>query len=276
MKKPLETSKISHKAISFFRHLKRDPSGAFRRLRGYFQDPLFLYQMGKVGSSTHRNTLQERYHVYHLHTLKDFLSKYESIHERMSNLEQRELDLITIAREPVGRKISTFFQNLVDTHYSFSFESESEAAAAGVDELLKRFHAWEEGIEEATSWYDRHFEPATGVCLYDYDFDKDRGWAIHKSGRWRMLVLRFTDIKINHVEALNYFVTTRFGDRARIDALRASNISSKKWYSERMEEFRKRLYFSTSELDLAYDSRYMRYFHTDQEIARMRSLWQVR
>ncbi len=272
----VKPSEIIHKTISFTRYLHRDPAGAIRRLRGYFRDPLFLYQMGKVGSSTHRNTLQSRYHVYHLHTLQDFIRKYEGVHKRISGLDQRELDLITIAREPVGRKVSTFFQNLVDSPYPFSFLSESEATAAGVDELLRRFHAWEDGIEEATGWYDKHFEPATGVRIFDHYFDKKKGWEIHKSGRWRMLVLRFSDVRTNHVDALNCFLTSRFGEHARIESLRSSNVSSKKWYAALMKEFRNRLDFTSDELDRAYESRYMRYFHTDREIDEMRSMWRIR
>ena len=276
MKFPLHSDLLVNKAFSFYRFVKRDPSGAIRRLRGYFRDPLFLYQMGKVGSSTHRNTLQERYHVYHLHTLEDFEKKYNGVHQRTPGLEHRNLDLITIAREPVGRKISTFFQNLVNSPYPFCFQNEAEAGAAGVDELIKRFHDWEYGIEEATGWYDKHFEPATGVCIYNHDFDKERGWSIHQDGRWRMLVLRFSDVETNHVEAINSFLVSRFGERAEIEALRSSNVSGKKWYASLMKEFRSKIDFSNYELDRAYNSTYMRHFHTEQEISSMRSIWRVR
>lgn len=272
----IPVNQIGHKAISFARFVQRDPIGSIRRLRGYFRDPLFLYQMGKVGSSTHRNTLQTQYHVYHLHTLTDFREKYEGVHKRCPGLESKELDLITIEREPIGRKISTFFQNLVASPYDYCFPAEKDAMEAGVDELLDRFHAWSGGIEEATGWYDKHFEPATGIRLFDHPFDPEVGWSIFRSGRWRVLVLRFSDIGINHVEALNYFVTERFGEAARLEGLRPSNISSRKWYGELMKEFRKKLTFSTDELDRAYDSELVRYFHTEREIDEMRRKWAVR
>lgn len=269
-------SVLAHKTISFARFLRRDPLGAIRRLRGYFKDPLFLFQMGKVGSSTHRNTLQTQYHVYHLHTLRDFNIKHESALKRMPHLANETFDLITIAREPVGRKISTFFQNLVGGSYPFRFESKQDVIEGGVDELLRRFHAWEDGIEEATEWYEKHFEPATSVNIYDHAFDRERGWTIVHAGKWRVLLLRFSDVSTNHLDALNHYLVDRFGSKARISALRSSNVSSVKWYASMMKEFRERVAFTPDELDRAYSSRYMRHFHTDEEIAAMRSLWRTR
>lgn len=266
---------ITHKAISFAQFLRRDPVGAVRRLRGYFRDPLFLFQMGKVGSSTHRNTLQTLYHVYHLHTHEDFKLKYEGVVRRTPRLADSQLDLITIAREPVGRKISTFFQNLVDSPYPFGFKTREEVFEAGVEGLLERFHAWEDGVEEATEWYDKHFAPATGVRIYDHPFDRERGWSIVNAGQWRILLLRFSDVRSNHVEALNQFLSDRFDPSVQIDELRSSNVSSVKWYAELMRDFRNRLAFDPDQLDRAYNSEYMRYFHTEKEIAEMRAMWRV-
>lgn len=266
-------SVIAHKTISFAKFLHRDPLGAMRRLRGYFRPPLFLFQMGKVGSSTHRNTLQTRYHVYHLHTLRDFRTKHEGALARRPRLANEVIDIITIAREPVGRKISTFFQNLVDSPYPFRFETRQQALDAGVDELLRRFHAWKNGIEEATGWYEMHFKPATGVDVYCHGFDREKGWSIIQEANWRILLLRFSDVRTNHIEALNHYLIGRFGPKSRIKALRPSNVSSVKWYAPMMKEFRERVVFSPEELDRAYNTQYMRHFHTKKEIAAMRLQW---
>jgi hypothetical protein len=247
-----------------------------RRLIGYFRPPLFLFQMGKVGSSTHTNTLQTLYHVYHLHTLRDFKTKYDSIHRRTPGLKEKSLDLITICREPIGRKVSAFFQNLVDSPYPFCFSSKDEALAAGTQELLDRFRAWDDGIEEATGWFDKHFEPATGIRIYDHEFDREKGWNIIRSGRWRILVLRFTDIRKNHVEALDFFVKERFGSGAAVPNLLTRNVSSEKWYADLMNDFLKRLTFTQDELDRAYHCQYSRYFHTQQELDDFRNKWHLK
>lgn len=270
-----DTKKVIHKAVSFAYFLRSDPVGALRRFKGYFHEPLFLFQMGKVGSSTHRNTLQTLYHVYHLHTLDEFRLKHEGALKRYQPTPEKPFDIITIVREPIGRKISTFFQNLVGTEYPFVFGSQDEVIDAGVDELIRRFRLWEEGVEEATEWYEKHFEPATGICIYDYPFDREKGWSLIQSGNWRILLLRFSDVNTNHLTALNRFLSEKFGEVAKISSLKSSNVSSVKWYADLMKEFRSKIEFTREELDHAYDSRFMQYFHTRGEIQVMRSKWRV-
>lgn len=273
MKHAASTSLV-HKVRSFARQFSDNPGAALRRLRGHFQDPLFLYQMGKVGSRTHQTTLEPYYRIFHIHTLAEFREKHAACARRIAGGDQ-PVDIITIAREPVGRKVSAFFQNLVGSPYRFAYRSEEEVLAAGIDELVRRFNDWRNGIREATGWYDEHFQPATGVSIYDHPFDRERGWSIIQEGRWRILVLRFSDIGSNHLEAINAFLDPRFGGRLRIDELRPCNVSGSKWYSELMREFHDRIRFDASELDEAYHSRYMRYFHSDSEIERMRSVWRA-
>ena len=262
-----------HKTKSFAQLLKHSPSEAARRLRGYFKDPVFVFQMGKVGSRTHCNTLGTRYRTFHMHTKATFAEKYNEALSFKANLERGPNDIITIMREPIGRKISAFFQNLIGDHYQFSFESEKEVLDAGVSELIQRFHSWEDGVESATEWYDKHFEPATGVNLYDHEFNHSQGWSILHSDRWRILVLRFSDINRNHLFALNHFVVERFGPKAEIDCLRNTNLSGRKYYSNLLSEFREKVVFSTEELDRAYSSTYMRHFHSEGEIEQMKSKW---
>lgn len=267
---------LAHKLISFFRHFKRDPFAALRRLFGYFRKPLFLFQMGKVGSSTHKNTLQTLFHVYHLHTLNEFQEKYAGIHSRLVRWLGDDIDLITVTREPVGRKISVFFQNLVNTGYTFSFPTIEAARSASINDLLSRFYAWEYGIEEATEWYENHFKPATGVDIYDHPFDCDQGWDVIESNGWRILILRFLDINHNHVEALNKFLSMRYGSRKRVLGLQAVNVSSKKWYSDLMREFKDQVTFSRDEMKRAYASRYSRHFYSNQELQNFRNQWRLR
>lgn len=265
------------RARSFLGHLKKDPDRAMRKLIGLFQDPLFLFQMGKVGSQTHRNTLEARYHVYHLHTRWEFERAFRPYRTRHRLGEQDSFDIITVVREPLGRKISAFFENLVNSpEYEFSFESREAVLEAGMDDLLARFHAWTDGIAEATEWYDRHFKPATGISIYEQGFDPRYGWQIFRQGRWRVLVLRFKDIGENHLEALNEFVVDRYGESARMHRLLDWNLSSRKWYAALKASFCKSVCYSESEREAAYGSRFAQYFYTEEELHKMRAKWKIR
>jgi len=257
-----------------------NPVVAGRRARGRFQDPLFVFQMGKVGSTTVEETLEARYRYYHLHDRADFYPIYERYRARRRTRGAEYFDIITATRDPLARKVSGFFQNLAvtratpDSHvHPFCFESMEAARNASMDELVARFHAWDDGISEATEWFDRHFEPATGIRIYDHGFDPEKGWQIFRDGKWRVLVLRFEDINTNHLDALNEFVVGRYGESSRIDRLWPANLSSDKWYFDRMNEFLRKIEFSDNDIDAAYATPYARYFYTDQELAGMRSKW---
>ncbi|WP_085180226.1 putative capsular polysaccharide synthesis family protein [Mycobacterium bohemicum] len=257
-----------------------NPVVAWRRTRGRFQDPLFVFQMGKVGSTTIEETLEARYRYYHLHDRADFSPIYERYRTGRRTRRAEYFDIITATRDPIARKISGFFQNLALTRstpdsdvYPFCFESEEAARNASIDELVARFHAWDDGIPEATEWFDRHFEPATGIRIYDHGFDPEKGWQIFRDGKWRVLVLRFEDINKNHLDALNEFVVGRYGQSSRIDRLWPANLSSKKWYFDRMNEFLREIKFSDDDINAAYATPYARHFYTDQELAAMRSKW---
>lgn len=256
-----------------------NPELAWRRTRGRFQDPLFVFQMGKVGSTTHEETLEARYRYFHLHHRADFCAKYEPYRVGRRGKGAEYFDIITATRDPLARKISCFFQHLAvsrenpTAEYPFCFDSVEAALNAGMDELIARFHAWDDAIPEATEWFDRHFEPATGIRIYDHGFDPEKGWQIFRDQNWRVLVLRFEDIGTNHLDALNEFVVERYGKRSRIKRLWPANLSSDKWYFDVMKEFRQKIKFSDADMDAAYCTPYARYFYTSEELASMRSKW---
>ncbi|TVS78019.1 hypothetical protein FPZ47_23160 [Mycobacterium helveticum] len=256
-----------------------NPVLAWRRTRGRFRDPLFVFQMGKVGSTTHEETLEARYRYYHLHLLENFNATYEPYRVGRRAKGAEYFDIITATRDPLARKISCFFQNLAvnqenpTAEYPFCFKSVDAALNAGMYELVDRFHAWDDGIPQATEWFDRHFEPATGIRIYDHGFDPEKGWQIFREGKWRVLVLRFEDLHKNHLDALNQFVVERYGESSRIDRLRPANLSSRKWYFDLMNEFKQKITFPDADLDAAYSTPYARYFYTDEELASMRSKW---
>lgn len=121
--------------------------------------------MGKVGSRTITNTLEARYRAFHGHTSSDFFTSLR-FYSRADDgrLNGETLDIITATRDPIGREISAFFQNITDMSHSWGVGSREEVLALGVDELIgKFFERWEAGAINTTVWFDRHFKPATGM-----------------------------------------------------------------------------------------------------------------
>ena len=58
---------LKPKLRTFGRKLISDPLWIARRITGMFHPPLFSLQMGKVGSSSIKYTIESRYRVFHCH-----------------------------------------------------------------------------------------------------------------------------------------------------------------------------------------------------------------
>jgi len=268
---------LTHKAKWFFKHLVRDPKWTIRRLIGYTKPPLFSFQMGKVGSSTVKNTLETRYHVCHCHTSEKF-KLYQKNHVR-ENFRQNQpipYDIITACRDPLGREVSAFFQNIDNLNHSYGVAHRDEILKIPIDGLIKAFfEAWGKGAANTTVWFDRHFYPATGIDIYQHPFDPANGWSIIRDGQWRVLVLRFEDINRNYLEACNAFVTERFGDNAKYKEILPANVSDGKWYGDLMREFKKQIIFKQEQISALYDSPYCKHFYSEKEISIMKSRWNI-
>lgn len=270
-------SSLVHKSSWFLKHLARDPKWAIRRLLGYFKPPLFIFQMGKVGSSTIKNTLETRYHMCHFHTQREFESYYSKFPpEKHRAKSGGYFDIITASRDPIGREVSAFFQNITNMTNSWGVGTREEVLAMPMEELIDAFfQRWDGGSINTTVWFDRHFEPTTGLDIYQYPFDPAKGWSIIREKGWRVLVVRFEDINRNYLEACNAFVSERFGEAAKYDRMLLANVSEDKWYADIMREFKALIRFTPEQIASQYESKYCRHFYSPAEIDRMKSKWKL-
>jgi hypothetical protein len=268
---------IRSKARSFCNLLLRDPKWAIRRLRGYLNPPLFIFQMGKVGSRTITNTVETRYRVCHFHTSGEF-EKYSAMFwtKKQTGESGGYIDMITATRDPIGREVSAFFQNITNMSHSWGVGSREEVLAMSAEELIgKFFERWDKGAINTTIWFDRHFKSSTGIDIYAHPFDPKTGWSIIRDGAWRVLIVRFEDINRNYLEACNAFVRQRFGESATYPALLPANMSDDKWYGPLMLDFKKNIRFTPEQIASQYESRYCRHFYSPEEIERMKAKWNV-
>ena len=229
----------------------------------------------KVGSSSIKHTIEDRYRVFHCHTQKEFEINLGIVNKRDP---AGIIDLITATRDPISREISAFFQNITALHHDYGVGSREMIIKMDVGELIRIFkERWANHprLPDTTVWFDRAFLPATGINIYDHAFDRERGWTIFRQGRWRVLVTRFADINRNYLEAINAYLGERYGADAVCTELRSANLSEKKWYSELMREFKTRITFTPGEIEELYSSPYCAHFYTPGEIEIMKSKWKT-
>lgn len=161
--------------------------------------PLLVYQMGKVGSASVYHSLRRQgvagiFHVHRLHpdhiaTLAQAEGRPWFDHEYLGQgLYQQVIrrghpvKVLTMVREPIGRNLSAFFQNL-------EAFLDRPLASYSPDELQAVFLA-RYPHQTVLDWFDIDFAPALGLNIYDIAFPQDRGWLTIQQGPLECLVLQ--------------------------------------------------------------------------------------
>lgn len=261
-----------------------------RQLRG--RQPLLIYQMGKVGSTTLLDTLRPllpEMQIYHIHVLSDAGIRQEdrnyyggkptlcskshlpsSKHLFESKFLRKQmarglegLKIITLFRDPVGREVSAFFQgNLPEA--GFRQRLGNPARVPGVVEDFWRGNAF----EFALNWFDRELKAVFGFDVYKSPFPHERGYGIYEQNGVEILAIK--------VEALNVCFRPALKEFLGVDvpALKQANVTKAKGYQELQTNFLKALTFSPEFLDEVYNDKYTTHFYTEAERQAFRTRWE--
>ncbi|MCA9563472.1 MAG: hypothetical protein KC561_08280, partial [Myxococcales bacterium] len=202
-------SSVPHRlrqALREFELYGRSWADDLRRLRapwGPTNQPVLIYQMGKVASSSIYKALSplSGLDVYHIHrialpniisvaklNLRRGLVPRVSPHagllrHRLRRAHGCPIYVISMVREPVGRNLSAFFQNVLRSREA------ADVDASSVERLRSTFlESYSHDVP--VTWFDREFRPVIGVDVYDYEFDREAGFARFDSGPYRILLMR--------------------------------------------------------------------------------------
>lgn len=246
--------------------------------------PVVIYQMGKVGSSTLLASLNETQHdypVFHIHNMsRQFLESskqsnrpIKSRHYWESYYLKKQLEshpdskwkVITIVREPVGRNISAFFQNI-----NWLFPNLNARLASGeltLDDVIEGFFSTY-NHDVPLTWFDEQLNAELGVDVFSRPFDFEQGFTLFERDGIEVLVLRLEDFNTHAADAIKQFL----GLESFV--LTKRNDGGLKSYRDVYDEFRKRVRFPVSYLDRMYDSKYAQHFYRNEELKAFRRNWE--
>jgi hypothetical protein len=169
--------------------------------------------------------------------------------------------VITLVREPIGRNISFYFQNL-----DMLWKTADAHEKVGLDRLLKeyldRFNH-----DDTLEWFDREFNPALGVNLYAHEFPHALGYLRLDTGRHEILVLRSDLDDVSKAKCLGEFLGVEG------ITLAPANVSAQKPYAEAHREFLRKVRLPEEYVNRMLDSKYARHFFSTEERAAIRSKW---
>lgn len=278
----------------------------WRKRRAYAQSdrgPILILQMGKVGSKSVQGGLKAAVRdrqIYHAHFLskertartekrrrKFFRTKRHSYLMRPwlnqfllrtfeEHKDERTWNLITLTREPVGRNISAFFENLdvVPCGSAGEFEISSDyyqidptiVSVNDTSKLAELFFS-RATHDSPLLFFDREIKGIFGIDAIGSGFSIEKGYEIYSAGRVRLLILKLED--------LARCAGTAFSEFLGIDDFRLinQNIGAEKVYAPLYKAFKNDVIIDTDYAEKLLGSDYMRTFYSEEEIRSARSKW---
>lgn len=250
------------------------------------QDPILIYQMGKVGSRTVYTSLSALnldVPVHHLHFLNgtDHIEKWvqemyphresypmlraaKRIRADMLRHPERKWNLISMVRAPVPHEISVYFHRL-DAFFR-DFETRQANDPAFPREVAEYFmtHAID---DTPTGWFELQVQELFGIDVYATPFPKERGYATYEKGNVRLLLLRLEDMNRILVPTVREFLNLPEFEIVR------DNIGEEKVYGKVYQEAMSHVRLSPAYLERKHSTRYARHFYTPDELAQSVARW---
>jgi hypothetical protein len=268
--------------------------------------PILVYQMGKVGSSSIRNTLLllGLHPVLHLHSFSPLREKNaadvrvdaeleltvarEIEHARMvfaqmggwarlrlalhEQMNERRLAR-RLLRPGVPLRIITSVREPIAANVSMFFQllpwytdGRYRPDRISTDDLVRLFFD-RYSCGRPLIWFDEELKYNTGIDVYQHPFAMERGSLEFREGDTDVLVLKTETDDAQKEEALSRFVCV---DRIR---LAKSNLAVDKVYAEQYAEFKQRIRFPEAFFRTMYESKYAQHFYDPSELQRYSEQW---
>lgn len=225
--------------------------------------PVFIYQMGKVASSSIHHSLKKQYPgaVAHAHHIGPQNWAAELFYRWYR--EGDTIRIISPVRDPISRNISSFFQK-----YSDYSEKEFARLNLQTDNLIHQFLE-EYPHDTPLNWFDAHIKKHFDIDIYESAFDTTNG-TVYRKENAQLLVFRIDMPDTRKETAIRSFL--EFPGFRLIN----SNVSQNKLYYPLYKQFIASLTLPDDYLEKMASSRYFNYFYSPEEIETILSRWRGR
>lgn len=184
-----------------------------RAAHAFRNTPVFVYTMGKVGSTTVYDALSAsdmadcvfQVHSFNPERLAEArqrrarynmgaslnIIESEALLEQMRSRPEHPIKLITLVRDPIAREISAMFetrwlaQHVLDEHGNFLVEKTVNYQIAQL--------TGPESCQSFFTWFDWQVRDVFGIDILETPFPKERGWQVYRNGAVEMLLIRLED-----------------------------------------------------------------------------------
>lgn len=241
-------------------------------------NPILVYQSTKVGSVTvHASLYYAGVNAEHIHYLNGSWYKPLSLKKINFDIEQKQeerdllrnlekVKIITLVREPISRDISFFFQ-LVNYNLAIKERYHLPDMLTAINRYIDDFSNFEK-LGYQFEWFNHEIKEVFGVDIYNYEFDKERGYQIIYDKNVEILAIKME--KLSQCEEI-------IGQFANLKdfKLNRGNSASDKLYSFAYEEVKEQIRIPRKIVDRYYKNNpAMDHFYTENEKAAFLKRWE--
>lgn len=247
------------------------------------EQPIIIYSMGKVGSTTVYNSLKGidiKNPVYRVNFLSDegiqnteefhlnlqppvmpnHLKYSRALRQIMGKAPQTQWTVITLVREPISRDVSDFFYQIERFHPGLIDKNGHIREDQVIKALQVKFRFFDASSNYTCNWFDDEFKKMFPVDVYTHPFAHSKGFSIIHNQQVKLLIIRLEDLNRCLSDALAQFL-----DLPTPIQIVTSNVQNHGQHGAVYTSLRKRIRFSKSLCDQIYASKYATHFYSPKE-----------
>ena len=201
----------------------------------------------------------------------------DNIKEILSSFNDHKIKIISGIREPVERIISQDWEHMsIPFLYNDTFIPDILDSKNGhfITELVE--HEKESGMKydctscfylDVADWFDDHIKKVFGIDIFDYSFDKKKGYSIIEKDNISIFIYRLDKLDKLEEEIREFTGISSF-------ILKRENVASEKKYIFAYKEYLRNIRIKESLFSVLANSKGMTHFYTEEECEKYRNKWQ--
>lgn len=243
-------------------------------------NPVLVYQMGKVASYSIYLSLRsiEGVNVFHIHRLNsDNIAAFRLEQLRrgvtppnkdlgiylFENLiaPRMPAKIISLIREPIGRNISAYFDNL-ETFGGLKDTGSYLEIDELIENFMRRYHH-----DVPLKWFDVELKSTVGIDVFEFVFPKELGFQTISHGPYELLLMRHDlhdDVKAGLVS--DFLNIQSF-------SIMRENVGISKEYGLKYKAFLDVIKVPSEYAERMLRSKYAQHFFSDEELSKIRHKW---
>ncbi len=228
--------------------------------------PVLVWTMGKVGSTSMVGALRKvrGISVFTSHFMNEIAHPRSVVIYRHLIKPQKPLKILTLVRDPIGKNVSSFFQN-----YERNTGATYVESGFTLDELVGLFFDKYQHHYSPLNWFDNYIKFYTGIDVYSKPFPLEEKAYQFRQDNFELLVMRYDLQDTLKASCIERFLELESGSLS----ITPKNVGAAKRYSKTYYAFKQHIRFPEEYVNKMIQSKYFNHFYGPQEIKTIVEQW---